>query len=163
MKKALFAAVIVGLLVVGSASADKGRRIAGPICVNKATGVVRAVAEKPFQACRKGEIRRYGLYVKSTVTHNTKIIKGTPGPAGKDGVDGAPGKDGAPGAQGGQGGSGTVTVTQLDGDQANCVRITGSDGSSGVVCGTAGPKGDPGVCECKTENCAPETSKKEKH
>jgi hypothetical protein len=174
--------IVAALLTVGvasSASTDKGRRIAGPICVNTSTGVVRAVAEKPFQKCRPGEIRRYGL--KITAVNKTVIVKGTAGPAGKQGEAGAPGAKGdagAPGAagpagaKGDTGAAGQVTVVQLTGEQANCVRISGSDGSSGVICGSAGAKGDKGDTgatgpagapgECKCEPCPPPPPEKPK-
>jgi hypothetical protein len=158
--RATVLAFVVFLVVAGiatGATQDKGRRIAGPICVSLDTGVVRAVAEKPFQACRAGEIRRYGLYVKSSVTKKVIIIKGKAGPRGQVGPAGPGGSAGAigtagpagpAGPQGGggpQGPAGNVTVTQLTGDQKNCVKISGSDGSSGVICGTAGAKGDTGA------------------
>ena len=114
------------LVAVGVAGADKGRRIAGPICVNLNTGVMRAVAEKPFQKCRPGEIRRYGLVVKSTnKTIIIKGVKGDTGPAGPSGtsVKGDTGSTGPTGSTGATGPSGA----SVKGDK-----------------GDTGPKGDKG-------------------
>jgi len=122
------------LVAVGVAGADKGRRIAGPICVNLNTGVMRAVAEKPFQKCRPGEIRRYGLVVKST--NKTTIIKGTAGPKGDKGDTGATGPTGAKGDTGANGASGATGNTGATG-------ATGAKGDTGAT-GATGAKGDKG-------------------
>lgn len=140
IRLAAIAAVLalVGTTVAFATSDDHGRRLAGPFCVSLSTGVLRVVAVD--QACRAGEIRKLGL--KVTGPPGPRGPGGPPGPPGKDGV-GTVGATGPQGAQGSQGATGAVTVTQLDGDQTGCVRITGSDGSSGVVC--APP------CNCKCD------------
>ena len=121
-------------VAVGVAGADKGRRIAGPICVNLNTGVMRAVAEKPFQKCKPGEIRRYGLVVKSTNKNKTVIIKGTKGAKGDTGPAGATGANGASGATGNTGATGSTGATGAKGD-------TGGTGATGAK----GDKGDSGT------------------
>jgi hypothetical protein len=139
-------------------------------------GVVRSVgANKP---CRPWETRRVGVAIPcKTLTplkpdvycKNVEIGKqGAPGKDGATGAAGANGKDGANGANGGTGpagASGKVTVTQLTGSQSNCVQISGSDGSSGIICGAAGapgpkgdtgaqgPKGADGICKCPDGKC----------
>ena len=183
--RATIAALAAILLITGVAagstgvSQDKGRRLAGPFCISLDTGVVRAVAVN--QACRPGEVRKVGVAIPCrTLTgaivftsrgcvgprgargpkgDNGVGIQGAPGAAGPAGKDGAPG---APGPQGGQGPAGKVTVEQLTGEQSNCVKISGSDGSSGVICGTAGAKGDrgpAGICECPKDGCKPHGKK----
>lgn len=159
MKKfaTIVVAVVVSIGVIGStASADKGRRIAGPICVNLNTGVVRAVAEVPFQKCLPGEIRRYGLAVKSV--NKTVIIKGKAGPkgaTGKDGANGAPGSAGVAGPSGTtglQGPAGPAGATGAKGEAgakgdtgtAGSRGETGAQGATGAT-GAVGPKGDTGT------------------
>ena len=123
------------LVAVGVAGADKGRRIAGPICVNLNTGVMRAVAEKPFQKCKSGEIRRYGLVVKST--NKTIIIKGVKGDTGATGPAGAKGDTGAQGAGGATGNTGATGSTGASGAKGD----TGATGATGAK----GDKGDSGT------------------
>jgi len=150
MKKfaTIVVAVVVSIGVIGStASADKGRRIAGPICINLNTGVVRAVAEIPFQKCLPGEIRRYGLAVKSV--NKTVIIKGKAGPkgaTGKDGANGAPGSAGVAGPSGATGLQGPAGPAGAKGE-AGAKGDTGSKGETGAqgATGAAGPKGDTGT------------------
>ena len=142
MKKfaTIVVAVVVSIGVIGStASADKGRRIAGPICVNLDTGVVRAVAEIPFQACRTGEIRRYGLKVQS----KTIIIKGKAGPKGATGKAGG---NGAPGSAGVAGPSGPAGL-QGPAGPAGATGAAGAKGEAGAKgdTGSAGPKGETGA------------------
>lgn len=134
---------LVGTTVALATSDDHGRRLAGPFCVSLSTGVLRVVAVD--QPCRPGEIRKLGL--KATGPPGPRGPGGPPGPPGKDGVGqaGATGAQGAQGSQGPQGAAGQVTVTQLDGDQAGCVQITGSDGSTGVVCAP------PCNCQCEAK------------
>lgn len=142
MKLARFAAIAALLTLVFAAvgyatTQDHGRRLAGPFCVSLSSGNLRVIAA--VQQCRPGEVRKLGQ----------KVV-GPPGPPGKDGLPGLNGKDGANGlngAQGPQGAAGQVTVKQLDGDQADCILVTGSDGSSGTLC--APP---PGKCSC---DCKP--------
>lgn len=129
--------------IAQATSGDHGRRLAGPFCVSLSTGVVRVIAVK--QPCKPGEVRKLGLAIPVRV--------GPPGPAGKDGAPGAPGAagiNGTNGVNGSPGPAGVVTVKQLDGDQAGCIQVTGSDGSSGIVC--APP---PSKCSC---DCKPKTS-----
>lgn len=151
-------------------------------------GVVRSVAKS--EPCRPWENRKDGVAIpcKTLTPLKPEVYcqgkTGKTGPAGKagtngkDGTNGAPGvngKDGAPGTNGSTGPagpSGKVTVTQLTGSQSNCVRISGSDGSSGVICGAAGapgakgdpgpagPPGAPGVCTCDhKDHCPPKKHK----
>lgn len=169
--------------VATGATSDKGRRLAGPFCISLDTGVVRAVAVN--QACRPGEVRKVGVAIPCRTLTGAIVFtsrgcvgpRGARGPKGDNGmgIQGAPGKDGAagpagkdgatgaPGPQGGPGPAGKVSVEQLTGEQSNCVKISGSDGSSGVICGTAGPKGDKGdrgpagICECPKEGCKPKS------
>lgn len=145
LRIAAIAAVLalVGTTVALATSNDHGRRLAGPFCVSLSTGVLRVVAF--HQDCHQGEARKVGLAV--TGPPGPRGPAGPPGPQGppgKDGVGtvGATGAQGAQGSQGPQGAAGQITVTQLDGDQTGCVRITGSDGSSGVVCAP------PCSCKC---------------
>lgn len=125
--------IVLGITtaVASGAGADQGRRITGPICVGKRdlkpihiagftiprAGGMRSVART--QDCRSDEDRKLGVAVPDIDPVNT-------GPAGATGPQGP---------QGGQGPAGVVHVDQLTGDQANCVKITGSDGSSGIICG----------------------------
>jgi hypothetical protein len=139
-------AVVVMLAAAGtaiSASLDKGRRLAGPFCVSVDSGVVRAVAAS--QSCRARELRKVGLAIPCSTLTNAgyQVLEKTSSPCKT-----ARGEAGPKGAPGAPGPAGSTTVVQLTGGQANCVRITGSDGTSGVVCGTQGaqgPKGDPGA------------------
>jgi hypothetical protein len=156
--KLTVALAIVAAAVASTASADQGRRLTGPFCVGKTNagknaGIVRSVAVN--RPCRTYEIRKHGV----AVPHPER---GATSQAGPKGDPGAAGSNGAAGAPGPKGDSGSVTVTQLTGDQANCVKITGSDGSSGIICGTAGTpgakgdkgdKGDPAICPIKPPKC----------
>ncbi len=169
-------AAIAAVVIVGSVTAatnDQGRRLSGPFCVSLSSGVVRAVAVT--QVCRKGEVRKVGVAIPCrTLTPKGDYCAGTPGARGPAGPAGASGPPGAAGPAGPAGASvvgppgpagpgGKVTVTQLTGDQANCVRISGSDGSSGVVCGLVGPPGPAGQCACHGDpNPPPPPPKKPK-
>lgn len=133
------AAVSSALVFASIGSADQGRRIAGPICVDKSTGVVRAVAEVPFQKCRPNEIRRYGLKIK--VTNKTIIVKGTAGPKGATGLTGAVGPAGVAGAPGPVGPAGPAGPAGKDGVGTG---VAGPAGPAGPV-GPAGAKGDTGA------------------
>lgn len=145
---------------------DHGKRITPPVCVGNKNakrvngyiraGVLRSVAVG--ENCQADEHKAYGQAVKGPVgPRGPKGAKGDPGIAGapgKDGVTGAAGATGPPGPQGNGGGTGPqgpagaagqVTVTQLDN---GCVRISGSDGSSGTVCA---PSAAPCNCQCKKD------------
>jgi len=123
---AVTAAAVAALAVAGlglAASGDQGRRITGPICVGKPNagalaGTMRSVART--QPCRSYEIRKLGVAAPDDDP------PATPGPAGATGPQGPPGPAGS---------NGWVHIDQLTGDEANCVKLTGSDGSSGVICG----------------------------
>lgn len=142
MKRIITAfAIVAALSIIGGAAAavpqgpttgpnDQGRRLAGPFCVGLSTGIVRAVpAAKP---CKKGELRRFGFAVPHPET-----VAGPAGPAGPQGPQGPAGQNGKDGKDA----VAFVKVTQLPG---NCVLFTGSDGSTGKICGAQGPKGDKG-------------------
>ena len=49
----VIAAIAVLCTLVGSASADQGRRLAGPFCINLHTGVVRTIAATKH--CQRNE------------------------------------------------------------------------------------------------------------
>jgi hypothetical protein len=91
----LIVIAIAGFFAVAAialaAGGDSGRRLAGPFCISKSTGVVRSVAVS--KVCKLGEVRKVGLV-------------GLGGPAGPKGATGATGI-GATGATGPAGPSGT--------------------------------------------------------
>ena len=130
--------VLVTLAVVAvPASADKGRRLAGPFCINNNTGVVRAIAVK--QSCVKGETRKLGVAIPCpTLTyakgHTCIAEKGKTGAPGKDGKNGAPGSAGVAGPGGATGLQGPVGPTGA----------AGAKGETGAK-GDKGDKGDSGV------------------
>jgi hypothetical protein len=149
----LVLAVALTATAIGtSATTDKGRRLAGPFCVSTKkspgliAGIVRVVAVN--QPCRPSEIRKFGVAVtgprgpqgpKGDPGKDGLNGIGFPGPAGAVGATGPTGPTGAPGAQGPKGDKGdpgspgaaaVVHVSQ----EGPCVRITGSDGSTGLVC-----------------------------
>lgn len=121
-----FAALFLTAAIATGATSDKGRRLTGPVCISKSTGVIRSIAVT--NVCRKGEVRRVGLGLPPIV--------GPAGPAGKDGAAGAAGGVGPAGANGTNGANGangkdaSVHVTQ---NEDGSVTITGSDGSSATI------------------------------
>jgi hypothetical protein len=131
---AVLALVTVGTVVaVASAAPGKNvgvRRLTGPFCISKSTGVVRSVAAT--RACRKGEVRRYGVAVNGTPGLNG--LAGSAGPQGPQGQKGDTGSQGANGAAGPQGETGAAGA---DGAQG----AAGPTGSRGLQ----GPKGDTGA------------------
>lgn len=166
-------AALVFSAVAFTAGLDHGKRLTPPFCIGKhyakpisgvpRAGVVRSVAYG--QECRSDEIPKAGLAVPDIdpVHPGPKGAKGDPGAPGKDGVAGAAGATGPPGPQGNGGGTGPqgpagapgaagqVTVTQLDN---GCVKISGSDGSSGTVCA---PPAAPCNCQCTKDNTHTDT------
>lgn len=148
-------AVIVALLALGasSATADHGRRLAGPFCVGKRNlkslegdragvaighptssrgilraGVVRAVAVN--QKCRPWEVRRFGLALPKIVgPAGPKGAQGLPGAQGPPGPAGPPGSgSGPPGPKGDQGIQGIQGIQGLPGHDG----APGKDGKDGA-------------------------------
>jgi Collagen triple helix repeat (20 copies) len=146
----ILVAVLLSAVLLGSAwgaSADQGRRLAGPFCVgkrdlkplegnrivrtNQATrlrailraGAVRSVAVG--QACRPWENRKLGLALPKSTTPGPQGDRGPAGPQGERGVAGAVGAAGATGPAGPKGDSGAT-------------------GPQGLV-GPAGPPGRDGT------------------
>lgn len=181
MKYALLAAALVAVVVVGSttgasasssATADQGRRLAGPFCIGKAglrnlegdragtvrpgrtterfgilrAGVVRSIAKS--QKCRPWENRRVGLAVSGA--------RGPAGPAGQAGERGAAGPQGPAGPAGGgtgpQGPAGPAGPAGATG-ATGATGAAGPAGTAGAIgpqglagpAGPAGPKGDAGA------------------
>src|SRR6478672_5222117 len=91
---ALAAMVVAGVALAGSSGTqDLGRRLSGPFCINKETGVILSVAKK--QPCKAGYVRKYGARVS-----------GPQGPAGQTGPQGLAGLKGDTGAAGPKGDAG---------------------------------------------------------
>ena len=126
MRKVLLLAIAVLLTTVGVAGAkstDQGRRLTGPFCINKKTGVVRSVAVLRTGKCRRGEVRRYGVAVLPG--KGSKGEAGPIGPAGPAGPAGATGSTGATGAQGAAGATGAAGAQGPAGP-------AGQDGADGL-------------------------------
>jgi hypothetical protein len=127
VKKVLIA-LLVSLTLVVSASASLGPHQHGskfgPWCVNKTTGVIKAVVAT--QKCLKTEYR-----VKHT------IPQGAQGFAGPTGLQGSPGDAGSQGGQGDQGAQGPVGLQGPVGAQ-------GPKGDVGAT-GATGPQGPAGA------------------
>src|SRR5215468_10859282 len=102
----VIAALLTVAGVAGAQSSDQGRRLTGPFCINKKTGVVRSVALLRTGKCRPGEVRRYGVAVLPG-----KGPKGEAGPIGPAGPAGPAGATGATGAQGAAGAAGATGAT----------------------------------------------------
>lgn len=138
-KAVLILAIAVFGVVAAAASAATGhgvatigtKRLAGPFCINKKTGVVRSVAVKT--PCRKGEIRKLGVPVNGGL--GLAGAQGPSGPAGPAGATGPAGPSGQTGSAGANGANGT-------------------DGAAGAQ-GPAGPQGAAGAQGPKGENGAP--------
>lgn len=157
-----FAALIaVGIATsASSTSQDQGRRLAGPFCVNKNTGVVRSVAEVPFQKCLAGEVRKVGVAIPcptltkapnhtcgpSSGPKGAKGDKGSAGEKGATGATGAVGPAGTAGPVGATGATGAQGPTGVKGDTGatGAKGDTGATGQTGAT-GAAGPKGDTGA------------------
>lgn len=120
------AACLAALLVFGAVASagEQGRRLAGPFCITKATGVVHAIAAS--HKCKPGEIRKVGLAVKGT--------PGPPGPAGPAGVQGPVGNTGPQGPPGatGRGTQGEPGKQGPAGPPGPAGSVTGL--SAGVLC-----------------------------
>jgi hypothetical protein len=155
---AVLALVTVGTVVaVASAAPAKNvglRRLTGPFCISKSTGVVRSVAAT--HVCRKGEVRKYGVAVNSTAglsgPAGLQGPQGLKGETGASGGDGSRGVAGPAGSQGPQGPKGETGVAGADGSQGpkGETGAAGADGSQGVAGpagsqGPQGPKGDTGA------------------
>jgi len=66
---ALAAMIIAGVALAGSSgSQDLGRRLSGPFCINKDTGVILSVAKN--QPCKAGYIRKYGAGQRAKQAHD---------------------------------------------------------------------------------------------
>lgn len=178
MKYALLVVALVAVIAAGttsgassssSATADQGRRLAGPFCIGKAglrnlegnragtvrpgrttqrfgilrAGVVRSIALG--QKCRPWENRRVGLAVTGA--------RGPAGPAGERGAAGAQGPagpaGGGTGPQGPAGPAGPAGATGATGatGPAGPAGAAGAIGPQGLAgpAGPAGPKGDAGA------------------
>jgi hypothetical protein len=119
---ALAAMIIAGVALAGSSSSqDLGRRLSGPFCINKKTGVILSVAKN--QPCKDGYIRKYGARVH--------------GPKGDTGLQGAKGDMGPQGPKGDTGAKGDNGAKGDKGD-------TGATGPSGATFVAAGEQGAPG-------------------
>lgn len=148
-------AVVLALAVVGvasGASADKGRRLAGPFCVGKANltpffvkkvgwvsraGVVRSVAVT--EKCQRTEIRKFGVAVPDPDENGGVTVAGPVGPQGPQGAQGPTGKTGAAGKDGAQGATGETGAQGEQGPKGD----TGATGETGAA-GPAGPQGPAG-------------------
>lgn len=115
---AALAAVLVVAVPALAGSSDQGKRLTGPFCIDKGTGVVHSVAAR--HACSSSQVRRVGFAVS--------------GPAGPQGPKGDAGATGATGPQGPKGDTG---ATGAKGD-------TGATGPSGET-GATGPQGPQGA------------------
>src|SRR5438093_6899463 len=109
----VIAALLTTVGVAGARSTDQGRRLTGPFCINKKTGVVRSVALLRTGKCRRSEVRRVGVAV--TPGKGPKGDGGPIGPAGPAGPKGDTGSAGAAGAAGATGTTGTTGATGADG------------------------------------------------
>jgi hypothetical protein len=119
---ALAAMVIAGVALAGSSSSqDLGRRLSGPFCINKKTGVILSVAKN--QPCKAGYNRKYGAKVN--------------GPKGDTGLQGAKGDMGPQGPKGDTGPKGDNGANGSKGDK-------GDIGPSGAAFVAAGEQGAPG-------------------
>jgi hypothetical protein len=151
MKKfmTIVVAVVVSIGVISAtASADKGRRLSGPFCINNNTGVVRSVAITQIN-CPKGETYKTGVAVPcSSVTVRLKptnpcvVQRGKQGPKGAKGETGKAGANGTPGSAGLAGPSGP-TGLQGPAGPAGAKGEVGARGDTGAT-GAAGLKGDKG-------------------
>ncbi len=122
---ALAAMVIAGAaLAGGSGTQDQGRRLTGPFCINKKTGVILSVGVK--KKCKPGYVRKYGVG----------------GPQGGSGPKGPAGPKGATGAkrQGDTGAKGDTGATGPAGQTLEAFGAQGPQGKTGPQ-GETGPRG----------------------
>jgi Collagen triple helix repeat (20 copies) len=146
---ALAAMVIAGMaLAASSGMRDQGRRLTGPFCINKQSGLIISVAATT--PCKPGWVRKYGEKVygpRGPKGHTgPKGAKGDTGPKGDKGDTGAPGATGpslvAIGEQGVPGKDGRDGTNGTDGAKGE-TGATGPQGETGAT-GPQGPKGDTG-------------------
>jgi hypothetical protein len=125
-----------------TASADQGRRLSGPFCINLHTGVVRSIALT--KVCRKNEVRKLGVAgaLHTSGLTATTAIAGNAGANGADGASGPQGLKGDTGSKGDAGPQGLKGDTGSKGD-AGPQGPKGDTGSKGDA-GPQGPKGDTG-------------------
>lgn len=131
---ALAAVLVVAVPAALAGSGDQGRRLTGPFCIDKRTGVVHSVAAR--HACTSKQVRRVGFGVA-----------GPAGPAGAPGAVGPQGPMGPRGPQGAQGAQGAAGATGATGAQ-------GAAGPSGEQ-GAQGPQGAPGLANVEAEGPYP--------
>ena len=98
-----------------------------PWCVNKLTGVLRAV--KAAQACHANEVRVLHTFVLPPGPAGATGAAGAQGPKGNDGSNGTNGLAGAAGTNGAAGANGAAGETGASGAQGE----TGAPGSSGIL------------------------------
>jgi hypothetical protein len=158
---ALLGGVAKGAQSEKKATADQGRRLAGPFCIGKRflkpiqrnqqtitpalqlailrAGVVRSVSVN--EQCRPWENRKLGLAIPVQV--------GPAGPAGAVGAAGAQGPQGAAGAKGDKGEVGATGAAGAKGETgaAGAKGEAGATGAAGAVgpAGATGPAGPTGA------------------
>lgn len=101
------------------AQSDQGKRLAGPFCINKTTGIVKSVAFRRNPECGANEVRKTGVA-------GLAGPQGVAGPAGPQGLTGGPGSQGPVGPAGAAGPAGPQGETGATG-------AAGPAGSSGVT------------------------------
>jgi hypothetical protein len=146
---ALAALVIAGVALAGSGGmGDQGRRLSGPFCINKRSGLIISIAAA--QPCKPGWVRKYGekVYGKrgpkgdagrrgskgatgdtgatgATGAPGPTLVatgeQGVPGKDGKDGKDGTSGKDGTNGTDGANGSDAVGMITGVSTGEVNCL------------------------------------------
>jgi hypothetical protein len=139
MRKTTLAALAAVLVVAvpalagSSRSFDQGKRLTGPFCIDKGTGVVHSVAAA--HACTSSQVRRVGFAMNGPA--GPQGPQGAPGVAGAKGDTGAAGSTGETGSPGPQGPKGDTGPAGADG-------APGAPGADGAT-GPQGPKGDIGA------------------
>lgn len=114
MSKAPIAAVIAVLAVAVPAalagSSDQGRRLTGPFCIDKSTGIVHSVALR--HKCTSSQIPRSGIGIAGP--QGKPGASGPIGPQGPAGATGAQGPQGPAGAQGTAGAPGSPGLANVE-------------------------------------------------
>lgn len=136
----IVAATLVATASVALAgSVDQGRRLTGPFCINKTTGVVRSVALLHTGTCKATENRATGVGVAAP-----KGDKGEKGDPGKNGQDGSNGNTGATGVAGATGETGPTGPRGYKGDKGDpgtpaptLLRLTGDFSGSNATVATS--------------------------